>query len=183
MDQSPRDGRPTIPADAHDAAKCPARKIPRNIVPQGRKIPRNIVPHGIEKREIVSIKLGRGNTFALLPQTPNQGSLTRGPSKCQPPPPHATWRPSRASAWTHVASCHVSAPLAPRVGHARPCHVASVPRRIRAGPARHISPMRHVSPWSCGNKTTFFAILIMKNHEKFNKNQIKNKKTKNFINS
>ena len=79
--------------------------------------------------EITSLNRGRFNANALPPLIPNQGPLTRGPSICPPHPPRGTphERP-RGPAWTRVASCHVSAPcapLAPRVAHSRPCHVAS----------------------------------------------------------
>ena len=74
-----------------------------------------------------------------------------------PTPPPRTWRPSRASAWTRVASCHVSASPAPCVGYARPCHVASVPRRIHASPARHVSSARHFICGVCGIKTPLFC--------------------------
>ena len=126
--------------------------------------------------------MGRLNAIALPPQSYNQGPLTCGPSICNPP---ATWRPTRASAWTawtHVASCHVSAPCAPpapRMGHPRPCHVASAPRRIRAVVPRATSTPCLVSSfaprqpprdlWNKIKKTPlFFAIFMGKINLKIN---------------
>ena len=44
-----------------------------------------------------------------------------------------------------VASCHMSTPPAPRLGHTRPYHVASVLRRIRPLVPRATLAPRHVS--------------------------------------
>ena len=99
----------------------------------------NIVPHRRERQESGVYKVGCGNAFALPPQYSHQGHERVGPSLADPP---ATWRPTRESAWTCVASYHVSAPYAPpvpRAGHPRPCHVASKPHRIRAVVSRTTS--------------------------------------------
>ena len=75
-----------------------------------------------------------------------------------------TWHPSRASTWTRVASCHVSAPPTPRVGHTQPCHVASVPRRIRALVSHTKSAYaHHVIRGVCGIKKPPFRNLNKKN--------------------
>ena len=124
---------------------------------------------------------GRFNASALPPQTPNQGPLTRGPSICQPP--HATWHPSRASVWTRVASCHVSAPPAPPMRHLRlvwamrgpatwpQCHIAS------ALVPRHGSSARHMSSAdSAENKPLFARFKSKKINISSIKNQIKVRK-------
>ena len=49
-----------------------------------------------------------GNAFALPPPIPNQGPLSRGPSKCRPPMPHGAphgrLRGLCGHAW-HLATC------------------------------------------------------------------------------
>ena len=129
----------------------------------------NIVPHGRKNENGLAYKPGRFNAIALLPQSYYQGPLTRGPSNCQPP---ATWCPTRAFAWTRVdrvAFCHASVPPAPPtrcVGLAGSATWPCMPRRIRAGPARHVSFARLVSiyvprhPRALWIKQPFFAILI-----------------------
>ena len=157
MDSGPCDRHFALGSDGSDAATRPA-----NVSFRG-----DIVPHGMKKRKTRVYDLGRGNAFALSPQTPNQGPLTRGPFTCQ-----STCHVVPLTG-VRVTSCHVSAPPAPHVGHARPCHVALcaashqrgslVPRQLHAK-----SAPRHVSYGVCGSKYTFFAILIKKN-------QLKNK--------
>ena len=98
-------------------------------------ITRDIVPHG-EKQRYARIE-GRGAVRICvtapinLPGPTNLWALYL-PSPCHVVPLTGVWV-------TRVASCHVSAPPAPCVGYARPCHVASVPCRIRVGPAHHVS--------------------------------------------
>ena len=120
--------------------------------------------HSSTRRKYVDIlRLNRGAPYlglALLSPNVTRAHYTRGPSTCEP---SATWRPTRAPTWTvRVASCHASAPLAPCVG--RPgsatwpkCHVAP-----RVGPARHVS-RRLTTSAPTGNKTPFFAILLIEN--------------------
>ena len=123
----------------------PSHRMPTTLPHHLKKVRDvwDIVPHGIKENKWRAYYLGRGNAFALPPQTPNKGPLTRGPSKCRPP---VTWRPTRVSAWTRVASCHVSTPCASRARAALPrglaCRVASaqVPRTTSASPTRHVSP-------------------------------------------
>ena len=62
----------------------------------------------------------------------HQGPLTHGPFTCQPPYHVAPLTGIRVDPRGLL-------PPAPRVGHAQPCHVASMPRRIRVGPARHVN--------------------------------------------
>ena len=82
-----------------------------------------------------------------------------------------------------VASCHESAPLAPRAGRPWLCHVASVPRHIhalvpRATSARRLGPLATSSP---AVSSPLFHDL---NKEKFIEKSIKiQKKGINFINS
>ena len=94
-----------------------------------------------------------------------------------------TWRPTRAPTWPSglpatwlrppcVASCHASTPPAPRVG--RPGSATWPQCRVApwVGPARHVS-RRLATSAPTGNKTPFFALLLIENP---NKNQIKFRK-------
>ena len=77
-----------------------------------------------------------------------------------PPPANLSTRHVALLTGVHLDSCGLPpgvratrttyAPHVPRVGHARPYHVASVPRRIRVGSARHVS-----SAGSVENKPPF----------------------------
>ena len=66
-------------------------------------------------------------TPSLLPGS----HYTRGPSYCHPYLPRGALH-GRPHGPVRVASCHASAPPAPRVGQLWLCHVASVSRRIHA---------------------------------------------------
>ena len=132
MNSGPRDRRHAIAAD-------PPRCRHMSCTEETRG---NIVPHKRKNKAPVVYNVGRLNAIVLLSQYSNQGLLTRGPSNCQPPCHVAPLTGVR------VDPCGLLprvAPLAPRVGHARPCHVALVPRHICAGPAHHVSSAHHVS--------------------------------------
>ena len=114
-----------------------------------RKILWEHSPTRNKNKDIPHLNRGRFNANALPPLIPNQGPLTHGPSTCRPHLPRGAphGRP-HGPAWTRVASCHMSvpcAPHAPRVGHPRPYHVASAPRRIRAVVPRATSACQPVS--------------------------------------
>ena len=70
---------------------------------------------------------------------------------------------TQASTWTRVAPAmcprHLCAPTR-RVGSRGSATWPCVPRRIRAGPARHVSSLHHVSSAGSAENKPFFAILI-----------------------
>ena len=111
------------------------------------------------KKHRENLRLNRGaplhyHSVTVPPLLPGP-TISVGPPYAIPP---ARWRPTRAPTWTLVLAWPFAmwprlAPHAPRVGHPRPCHMASEPCRIRvvvprstcrlAGfPARHISTCR-----------------------------------------
>ena len=123
-----------IASDASRSATRPAFQISSGHSPTWRKTTRLL---RIKGRGAVSVCV---TAPIILPRPTNPWALHL-PSLL----PRGT---TRASAWTRVASCHVSAlpvPPARRVGLAGSATWPCVPRRIRAGPARHVSLRRHVS--------------------------------------
>ena len=109
----------------------------------------NIVPHGIRKEIYHAYKVGRSNVFALPPQSPNQGPLTRGPFICQAPchvAPHTGVRvdPCR-HVWPLPCVRPTCALCGPPAALPRGLSAASHPR---GGPAHHVSsppgPAHHV---------------------------------------
>ena len=155
MDPSRHDGHLAIVSHVRDATTCPAKTKTRG----------NLVPHRRKNGKSRIYKLGRRNAFALQPELSNQGPLTHGPFTYQPPCHVAPPGSSCGLAWPMPRVCATLHSVGSRASATWPC----VPRRTRAGPARHVSSMccvsstRHVS--SAGfveNKTPFFAILIIK---------------------
>ena len=112
------------------------------------------------------------------PQLLTRAHYTRRPSICEPS--YATWRPSWCPRGpVRVASCHASAPSAPRAGRSWLCHVASVPRRIhplvpRATSARRLGPLATSSP--AVSSPLFHDLNKEKFIEKSIKNQLKFRK-------
>ena len=146
----PRDRCLTIRSNACDAATSRAKENPREHSPTRRKTAK--FTH-IKCRGAVSLCV----TAPIILPGPTIPWALHLPA---PLPSGAT----RASTWTHVASCHVSAPPAPparRMGLVGSATWPCVPRRIRAGPTRQVSVRATSAPRGLWNKNPFFMILII----------------------
>ena len=135
------------PRSCHVAYK---RKFMREHSPTRKK----------RKQNGQAYKAGRFNAIALLPQSYNQGPLTRGPSKCQPP--LATWCPLRhlcGLSWPLPRIHTTCAPPARRVGSHGSAMWPCVPRYICAGSVCHISSARHVSSTGFAENNPLFGLL------------------------
>ena len=133
-------------SNAREASTCPAFK----------KIKRDIIPHR-EKRGVWRVYMvGRRKANGLMPQSYNEGPLTRGPFTHQPLICHVAppWRP-RGPAWP----CHASASHSRHLSAAGAC--TTLPRglvcRVAFAQApRATSALRAtLPPWSSGNKPLF----------------------------